>query len=67
MKELKKFLNNYISNGNTENCTIFEMNHSNIIFFPLGDGNIVSNKTIIEFIKDYDINEIPVNEETKEK
>ena len=35
-------------------------------FFSLGDENIISNKKLIEFIKDYDTEEIAVNEETKE-
>ena len=38
----------------------------NTIFILFGKGNIVSNKTIIEFTKDNETNEIPVNEETKE-
>ena len=42
------------------------MEYSNINFISLGDGNIVSNKTIIEFTKDCNTEEIPFNEETKE-
>ena len=40
------------------------MKYSNVNFFPLGDGNIVSNKTSIEFTKDYNTEEISVNEES---
>ena len=42
------------------------MKYSNINFFPLGDKSILTNKKVIEFTKDYDTEEIPVCEETKE-
>ena len=40
--------------------------YSNGIFFLFGNGDIISNKTIIEFTKYEDNETIPVNKESKE-
>ena len=49
----------------TKKYEIFDINYSNIKFRTLGDVNIITNKEMIEFEKEYD-KFIPVNEETRE-